>query len=231
MDSTLPTDSKTREAWKLDRNSAEFGKFLEGYRPLIEAIAKKNGLRDTNDIEDIIQKVFYIVIKDSTYKPERPFKPWLSTVVRRAAIDAVSKNTLPQESEDFPLAEIAADKTPDVLSSLIRNEESQLLNTFLDSWSNPQDVAMLRAFYMEGLSTREVGERFGVGQTADNYNAVSLRLHRLKAALQTAIANEVDASQPSISEGTEPKKFTDATGGKKPPLARGKEHRTDRGVV
>ncbi|MDX1929553.1 MAG: sigma-70 family RNA polymerase sigma factor [Pirellulaceae bacterium] len=70
---------------------AAWFRFVSFYTPLIESWCRRQGIRGSNDIEDIVQKVFVAVWKHiqeyGRNRAENSFRAWLWTITRTKIVD------------------------------------------------------------------------------------------------------------------------------------------------
>jgi len=131
--------------------------------------------------EDIVQNVFISLHRARhTYRPERPFVPWIQAVIRNAAIDWMrsrgrrSRYELSQDVED--MAEASYD-TPLPGGEALSPE----LKGALASLPAKQREAV-ELLHLEGLSVAEAAARAGVRP-----GALKVRAHRGYRALRALL--------------------------------------------
>lgn len=88
-------DGARETRWR-DAMAAAQGGDAEAYRKLLEELLPavrrqvRGRIRDDALVEDVVQNALLSVHRARhTYRPERPFGPWLRTLVRNASIDAL----------------------------------------------------------------------------------------------------------------------------------------------
>ena len=68
-------------------NKKAWGSFVDRFQPIIVGHARNLGFQQA-DAEDVVQNALIAIHRGRhTYRPERPFGPWVRTVVRNCVID------------------------------------------------------------------------------------------------------------------------------------------------
>jgi len=164
----------------------------EAYRMLLEDIMPVvrgmvlSRMFDRAAAEDVVQNVMLSIHRARhTYRPERPFKPWLSAIARNAIIDSFreSGRRRNREVEVELIDEFAApvaEGHPDAL------EISPELASAIEALPEKQREAV-RLLQVEGLSVAEAATKTGVTQ-----GALKVRAHRGYKALRRALRGRAD---------------------------------------
>ena len=139
-----------------------------------------------HDAEDLTQQVAVAVARDfDKYDPETPFLRWAIVIARNRVLNhrrsfAMSKIIFSDETLDA-LADAAPDQQP------ITTAYKAALDSCLDEVQNKSREA-LSLRYEEDLRTKEIATRLGM--TA---NAVSVMLHRTRAALAQCMKKKLES--------------------------------------
>lgn len=139
-----------------------------------------------HDAEDLTQQVAVAVARDfDKYDPDTPFLRWAIVIARNRVLNhrrsfAMSKIVFSQDTLDA-LADAAPDQQP------ITTAYKAALDNCLDQIQNKSRQA-LKLRYEEDLRTKEIATRLGM--TA---NAVSVLLHRTRAALAECMKKKIDS--------------------------------------
>ena len=165
-----------------DGDGPAYDRLLRELLPPLRAFAMSR-LGDPAIVDDVVQNVLLSLHRARhTYRPERPFGPWLWTIARNAVIDALRSRGLRLRREASMDALDASDE-PSV------EQEPQLplspaLRAALDGLSNAQRQAV-ELVHLHQLSIAEAAERAGVTP-----GALKVRAHRGYKALRVALKDE-----------------------------------------
>jgi RNA polymerase sigma-70 factor (ECF subfamily) len=133
--------------------------------------------------EDVVQNVLLSLHRARhTYRPERPFGPWLNAIARNAVIDQLRASgrrprELSLEAEGVP--EPAADEAstpalpPEPLSPELADALAEL---------PPSQRQAVELLHVEGLSVAEAAEQVGISR-----GALKVRAHRGYKALRARL--------------------------------------------
>lgn len=153
---------------------------LEQIMPLVRGMVRSR-VGDRATAEDVVQNVMLSIHRARhTYRPERPFKPWLSAIARNAIIDAFRDAGRRRDREvevelidafAAPVAEEHPDTVP--LSPEIADAIERLPDKQREA---------VRLVQIEGLSVVEAAERAGVTP-----GALKVRAHRGYKALRRSL--------------------------------------------
>jgi RNA polymerase sigma-70 factor (ECF subfamily) len=135
-------------------------------------------LRDPPAVDDVVQEVLLRIHRARhSYRPERPFGPWLRTIARHAAIDALRERS--RRGRHERPAEAAADAEPMVEASEPGSDRlSPELARALAGLPAAQRQA-LELLHLEALPLPEAATRAG-----STPGALKLRAHRALHALR-----------------------------------------------
>ena len=159
----------------------------EAYRELLdEVIPLVRGMVlrrvfDRTAAEDVVQNVLLSIHRARhTYRPERPFKPWLSAVTRNAIIDSFREGGRRRDRE-VEVELIDAFASPVEEGHPDERELSPEVAAAVEALPDKQREAV-RLVQIEGLSVVEAAERAGVTP-----GALKVRAHRGYKALRRSL--------------------------------------------
>ena len=166
-----------------------YERLLRELLPAVRAFVR-HLLRDDASTEDVVQNVLLQIHRARhTYRPERPFGPWLRAISRNAALDALRARVRrgrrevaglePEQAEAMAGAAAFAQTMPEREERLVPP-----LRDALAALPASQREALL-LLHVEELSVREAAER--VGTTP---GALKLRAHRALQALRAALGRD-----------------------------------------
>lgn len=159
----------------------------ETYRELLEEIMP--GLRamvrariyDPTTAEDVVQNVLLSLHRARhTYRPERPFRPWLNAIARNAIVDSFREGGRRRDRE-LAVESIDTFAAPASDSTESSTALSPELLAALERLPDKQREAV-RLIQLEGLSVAEAAVRAGVTP-----GALKVRAHRGYRALRKAL--------------------------------------------
>jgi RNA polymerase sigma-70 factor (ECF subfamily) len=173
-------------AWMVaaqDGDSASYEKLLRELMPYVRGIVQRR-LFDSGAVEDVVQNVFMSVHRARhTYRPERPFRPWINAVARNAVVDFIRERG--QRSQREISLEQSAIPEPAVEAEI--PGESALdpaLQQALESLPTAQREAVV-LIHLDGLSVAEAAVRAGVSKSA-----LKVRAHRGYRALRALLEED-----------------------------------------
>ena len=141
-------------------------------------------LRDPLGVDDVVQEVLLRIHRARhSYRPERPFGPWLRTIARHAAVDALRERSRRARRERPP--EAAAGAEPAVEPT---EPGSQRLSPELARALGRLPAAQRQALellHLEALPLAEAATRAGATPLA-----LKLRAHRALRALRRVFVRE-----------------------------------------
>lgn len=149
---------------------------------------------DEAQVEDVVQEILLLLHRARhTWRPERPFEPWLWAIARNATTDALRRQGRQRRQlRDGGTDEVERLAEEDVAYGLVANAEERLaaselpadLSEALAGLPDAQREAVL-LLYVEQLSVVEAARRAGVSP-----NALKVRAHRGSRALRAALTPE-----------------------------------------
>jgi RNA polymerase sigma-70 factor (ECF subfamily) len=164
-------------------DSASYEKLLQELLPHVGRLVRRR-LFDPNAVEDVVQNVFVSLHRARhTYRPERPFRPWLNAIARNAAIDAMrergrrGQREVSLELEGVP--EPAVEDAPPEYQQL-----DPKLREALTQIPPAQREAVL-LIHLAGLSVTEAATRVGISKSA-----LKVRAHRGYRALRAILEED-----------------------------------------
>ena len=178
---------RPEDAWGLAMAAAQSGD-QEAYRKLLEELLPfvrrqvRARVAAPADAEDVVQNALIALHRGRhTYRPERPFAPWLRTVVRHCVIDWYRERGR-RLSREVAVAD------PDLFAEPTRDEEpgsqelAGPLAAALEALPAKQREAV-ELIHVHGLSVAEAAIRAGVSP-----GALKVRAHRGYRALRTKLS-------------------------------------------
>jgi len=159
---------------------------LNAITPYLRSIARRF-LGQEQDAEDVVQEIL-IVVHDirHTYEPNRPFKPWLSTIATRRCIDLLRSRTrrLQHEiAEDSAMSFVAADiETPDERVSRLQSDTK--LRGAVDSLPVRQREA-IHLLRLQELTLNEAAAR-----SEQSIGSLKVACHRAIKGLQRTMVGK-----------------------------------------
>jgi RNA polymerase sigma factor (sigma-70 family) len=183
-----PEEAAAAEArWSAGMAAAQRGdadayhKLLEELLPIVTRMVRAR-LFDRPGADDVIQNALLSIHRARhTYRTERPFGPWMRTIVRHAVIDAFRERKRRGERE---VAVEAIDELVDPSAEEIdleRGELSPALQTALDELPDKHRQAV-ELIHLRGFSVAEAAIRVGVSP-----GALKVRAHRGYRALRARL--------------------------------------------
>jgi len=163
-------------------DAAAYEKLLLELLPHLRGFVRRR-IGDSDAVEDVVQNVFVSLHRARhTYRPERPFGPWLHAVARNAVIDHARVRTrragreVPLDADRVP--EPAAPPAEPPAHVDLSPELARALAALPDSQREAVELLQLRE-----LSVAEAAERVGVSR-----GALKVRAHRGYRALREWLA-------------------------------------------
>jgi RNA polymerase sigma-70 factor (ECF subfamily) len=165
------------QRWRAGMLAAQSGdgdayqKLLEGLLPVVRSLVRVR-LPDPALAEDVVQNALLSIHRARhTYRPERPFGPWMRTIVRNASIDALRDQSRRKGREaDLDIAELPADPVAEWQPDA--GGLSPELARALEELPAKQREAVVM-IQLEGLSVAEAAARADVSP-----GALRVRAHR-----------------------------------------------------
>jgi RNA polymerase sigma-70 factor (ECF subfamily) len=150
--------------------------------------------RSPREAEDVLQEAFLRAYRSiGSYRPGRPFKPWLFTIAYRLAVDA-GRRSGPRLAD---LADAPADAGPGPLEQLASQESAERLWAIVRASLGKEPFTAVWLHYADDLSPRQVAAVMGRSQVW-----VRTTLHRARKRLATVLESaRWDADSAGSSAG------------------------------
>ena len=168
----------------LSGDDAAFGILVEKYQKSVHALAWRK-IQDFHHAEEIMQDTFLRAYKKlPTLKNPDQFAGWLHVIAHRLCIDWMrTQKSVMQSLEDTPVEEIEESSYTHHISEQRITERTEhyheLVKKLLEKLPE-NERAVVTLFYLDEMSTKEIGKFIGV-----SVNTITSRLHRARKRLQT----------------------------------------------
>lgn len=164
------------ELWTLWATEAQSGD-RKAYRLLLNDIVPyikgyvSGSLANPDWVDDVVQDVLISVHKSlKSYSPDRPFKPWLSTIIQFRKTDFLRKHYKSKKTKEETFAHTEVFST-NVTNSTLSGELKDIEAAIATLPEKQQKIFhMMR---IEGYSAKEVAEEMGM-----SVSAVKVSVHR-----------------------------------------------------
>lgn len=158
-----------------------YDRLLRSILPRLRAFVGAR-VRDRTLAEDVVQNVLISIHQARhTYRPERPFGPWLRAVARNAVIDALRARGV-RTRREVPLEDLEPVAPGEPIES--RDALSPALAAALAELPPTQREAV-ELLHIHDLSSAEAAERLGISAVA-----LRVRAHRGYKALRAKLRRE-----------------------------------------
>ena len=167
----------------LSGDDAAFSLLVERYQKSVHALAWRK-IQDFHHAEEIMQDTFLRAYKKlPTLKNPNQFAGWLHVIANRLCIDWMrSQRSVMQSLEDTPVEEIEESSYVHHVSEQRMTERTEhyheLAKRLLEKLPE-NERAVVTLFYLDEMSTKEIGKFMGV-----SVNTITSRLHRARKRLQ-----------------------------------------------
>ncbi len=162
-------------------DKASYRQVLEESARLARAFISRR-ISKQEDTEDIVQEVLSAIHKARhTYRPNRPYKPWLFALANYKLNDYLRQVYRRREREEL------TDTIPDTIadeSVTFADRTNEQLDEALSELNDRQRAILVKT-KIEGHSNREVADALGMSESA-----VKVTVHRAMKQLQKKFANE-----------------------------------------
>ena len=167
----------------LSGDDAAFGILVEKYQKSVHALAWRK-VQDFHYAEEIMQDTFLRAYKKlPTLKNPDQFAGWLHVIAHRLCIDWMrSQKSVMQSLEDTPVEEIEESSYTHHISEQRMTERTEryheLVKKLLERLPE-NERAVVTLFYLDEMSTKEIGKFMGV-----SVNTITSRLQRARKRMQ-----------------------------------------------
>ena len=182
-----------------DGDGDAYRRLLLAIQPRIRAIVRSR-VRDAAAVEDVLQNALLSIHRGrATYRPERPFTPWMRAIVRNAIFDHFREHKRRGDRETSVDVQDWADERPQ--GSVENAPLAPELRDALTALPAAQREAVT-LIQIEGLSVAEAALRVGVSP-----GALKVRAHRGYRALRETLSSAREsgvwksAKPPPIEDG------------------------------
>ena len=168
----------------LSGDDAAFSILVEKYQKSVHALAWRK-IQDFHYAEEIMHDTFLRAYKKlPTLKNPDQFAGWLHVIANRLCIDWMrSQKSVMQSLEDTPVEEVEKSSYTHHISEQRMTERTEhyheLVKRLLEKLPE-NERAVVTLFYLDEMSTKEIGRFMGV-----SVNTITSRLHRARKRLQT----------------------------------------------
>ena len=167
----------------LSGDDAAFGILVEKYQKSVHALAWRK-IQDFHYAEEIMQDTFLRAYKKlPTLKNPDQFAGWLHVIAHRLCIDWMrSQKSVMQSIEDTPVEEIEESSYTHHISGQRMTERTELSHKLVKKLLEKlpeNERAVVTLFYLDEMSTKEIGKFMGV-----SVNTITSRLQRARKRMQ-----------------------------------------------
>lgn len=198
-DSAAASREDERARWMVAAqggDAAAYESLLISLLPILRAFVRRRGI-DDSEVEDVVQEVLLLIHRARhTWRPDRPFDPWMWAVARNASTDALRRqgrersrrDPIPEEfGESLLAAGVAGEGFSDPEQLLASQELEPRLSHALGTLPAVQRQAV-QLLYVEQLPVADAAARAGVTATT-----LKVRAHRGSRALRAALGAEEES--------------------------------------
>jgi RNA polymerase sigma-70 factor (ECF subfamily) len=194
MDARDPRQPRDEERWSHWMAAAQQGDrvaYERLLREVLPAVREFVGarMRRLPGAEDVVQNVLLSIHRARhTYRPERPFGPWLRAIARNAVTDAQRASARP-EARSVPIEHVEASLSQPPAQGTDRGLSQELSDAL--SELPPQHREAVELIHLRELSVVEAAAHVGISP-----GALKVRAHRgykaLRARLGRPVAEEAE---------------------------------------
>jgi RNA polymerase sigma-70 factor (ECF subfamily) len=199
VDSAATARADERARWMAAAQGGDataYESLLVSLLPVLRAFVRRRGI-DGSEVEDVVQELLLLIHRARhTWRPDRPFDPWMWAVARNATTDALRRQGRERSRRDPVPAELgenqlaagaAGERQSDPERLLASRELEPRLTSAMGTLPAAQRQAV-ELLYVEQLSVAEAAARAGVTTTA-----LKVRAHRGTRALRAALEAEEES--------------------------------------
>lgn len=162
-----------------DGDAKAYHQLLQELLPEIRGLVRRRIAEDAA-VEDVVQNTLLAIHRSRhTFRPERPFGPWLRTVARNAFLDHARARSRRAERE------VPLDATPEPADESPTSLDDRRLSPELEralATLPPSQREAVELIQLQGLSVAEAAVKAGVSTSA-----VKVRAHRGYRALRALL--------------------------------------------
>ena len=187
-----------RARWMAAAQAGDAGAYeslLISLLPVLRSFVRRRGV-DGNEVEDVVQEVLLLIHRARhTWRPDRPFDPWMWAIARNASTDALRRqgrdrsrrHETPENFEETLVSTgLAEAETADAEQLLAAQQLDPRLAEALAALPAAQREAV-ELLYVKELSVADAAARAGVTATA-----LKVRAHRGSRALRAVLVQEAE---------------------------------------
>jgi len=154
------------------------------YNPLLGYLYRlTNGNRSL--AEDLVQETFVQLLRQSSYRPERPFKPWLYTIATNLARDYFGSSSHKASSKEAEALPEIVDISPGPEELALAREKGQIVAEAISSLAEEYRATLLLRFY-NGFSLQEIAETLTI-PLGTVKSRLSVGTHQLRKLLKSYV--------------------------------------------
>jgi RNA polymerase sigma factor CnrH len=167
----------------------ELERFVQEESDLLYGILRRS-VRDPEAARDLLQDTFLSAWKSlASYDPARPMRGWLVQIGLNRLRNFLRRSRLEREAE-ATLPPASVDGSPAPIDTLMEREGKDLVERAVRELPGRQRAAVILRYH-GGYSCREIGRALDMTE-----NAVSLHLHRARAALRRSLGEHFAQEAP-----------------------------------
>ena len=183
MYETRQEDERRWRAWMAAAQRGDGSSYEKLLTELIPHLTRfiRRRLRDPVAAEDVLQNVFVSLHRARhTYRPERPFRPWLYAVARNAVIDCARSRSRAQQRE----ISLEADGVPEPVAAPRDDTDHEISPELARALAGlpPNQREAVELIQIRGLSVAEAAAQVGVSK-----GALKVRAHRGYRAMRVLL--------------------------------------------
>jgi RNA polymerase sigma-70 factor (ECF subfamily) len=160
------------------RDDIAYRRLLEALAPFLRQIVRRSFERvgfGNSDVEDVTQETLLAIhLKRQTWDEEQAITPWVTAIARHKVIDSLRRRG---RHVELPIDDVIDVLPAEIPTERLSGRDAERLLSILRG--RQRDV--VQAVSIEGMSTREAADRFGISE-----GAVRVALHRGLSALAVA---------------------------------------------
>ena len=165
-------------AWMRAANTGDetaYRRLLEALAPFLRQIVRRSFERvgfGNSDVEDVVQETLLAIhLKRQTWDEDEAITPWVTAIARHKVIDNLRRRG---RHIELPIDDLIDVLPAETQTEGLSGRDAERLLSVLSG--RQRDV--VHAISIEGMSSREVADRFGISE-----GAVRVALHRGLSAL------------------------------------------------